>query len=162
MKGGLFCFFVLMALCSGSAGDLAAESLLKVDTLDDVGIRKLIASSDRLVLVAMAAWCVPCREELPVLNEMYDKYKKRGLTVVGISLDMEGPSAIEPIIRKAKVRFPVFWGGEKPITDYNIYAIPMILFARDGKIIDRVVGKQSRKNLEEKIRGFLNGKGGAK
>ncbi len=36
-----------------------------------------------------ASWCAPCKEEMPVLERLYKKYKARGLVIVGVSVDQE-------------------------------------------------------------------------
>ena len=34
-----------------------------------------------------ATWCPPCREEMPELSDLYEKYKDKGVMVIGISTD---------------------------------------------------------------------------
>jgi len=110
------------------------------------------------VIVAMAAWCLPCREELPILVKLYNKYRRQGLKMVGISLDLGGPSAILPILEKAHANFPVFWAGEEAVRDLNIRAIPLLLLVKDGVIVEKVVGKRSEAFLDKKINDLLNRK----
>lgn len=150
-------FFLIVCLIAWvlACGEGLAESQPQVEGIDSAGIENLMKRSPRLILVAMAAWCLPCREELPALNRMYEKYRGKGLELVGISVDMGDASAMVPILAKAKVSFPFYWGGEGAIRDYNISAIPMLLFVREGRIVDRVVGKRSEQDLDQMIRDFL-------
>jgi thiol-disulfide isomerase/thioredoxin len=145
-------FLIAWVLASGEG---MGDSHTQLQSIDSAGIEDLIKRSPRLILVAMAAWCVPCREELPALNRLYGKYRGWGLELVGISVDMGDASAIVPILAKAKVSFPVYWGGEGAIRDYNISAIPMLLFVKEGRIVNRVVGKRSEQDLDQMIRAFL-------
>src|SRR5262249_15498857 len=39
-------------------------------------------------VVFWATWCVPCMEEIPTLRATYEKYRERGLQVLGIAVDM--------------------------------------------------------------------------
>ena len=103
----------------------------------------------------MAAWCGPCIDELPVLNKLYQKYKKQGLKLIGISIDLEGPKAMQPIIDKLQVSFPVYWYGESAVQIFSLFAIPMIFFVKDGRIVEKLPGQRSEKALNKKIREFL-------
>lgn len=131
------------------------EHRVAVKTIDSAGIDQLIKASTGTVIVAMAAWCLPCRQELPTLAKLYNKYKTKGLKMVGISLDLNGPSAMQPLLEKARVKFPVYWAGEKAVRDLNISAIPMLLLARDGKIVEKIPGLRSEKFLDKKISDLL-------
>ena len=147
--------WILIVVCSVlfmPAGDpFCAEETVVVATTDSEGINKLIETSKGTVIVAMAAWCHPCREELPILVKLYEKYKSEGLEMVGISLDPGGPSVIQPVLNKARANFPVYWVGEKAMEDLNIRAIPLFLFVKDGAIVEKVLGKQSEAFLDRKI-----------
>ena len=151
--------WLLVAAClialvpSGKA--TCTEHRVAVKTIDSAGIDQLIKASTGTVIVAMAAWCLPCREELPILVKLYDKYKSQGLKVIGISLDLDGPSAILPILDKANVNFPVYWAGEKTANDFNIRAIPLLLLIKDGSIVEKVLGKRPEAFLDVKISDLL-------
>ena len=133
-----------------------AESGAVVKPIDEVTLGKLISADDnRLVLSFMAAWCGPCIDELPALNKLHNRYKDRGLQIVGISIDLEGPGAMQPIVKKLKIEFPIYWCGEKAIDKFKLNAIPMLLFIRQGEMIERLGGNRPEKFLDQKIREFL-------
>jgi len=48
------------------------------------------ATGDLIVLNSWATWCVPCREEMPGLEQLYNDYKDKGLEVIGTSVDSIG------------------------------------------------------------------------
>ena len=108
-----------------------------------------------MAVTFMAAWCGPCIDELPVLNKLYQKYKTQGLNLIGISIDLEGPHAMQPIIDKLKVDFPVYWYGESAVQKFSIYAIPMIYLVKDGQIVEKLPGRRPGRELDRKIREFL-------
>ncbi|MFC1828982.1 TlpA family protein disulfide reductase [Thermodesulfobacteriota bacterium] len=142
----VFTFF-LMPVCLD-----ATESRNTVNSTDLATLNRLIESRDGPDLITvMAAWCGPCIEELPILNRLYVKYRKEGLKLVGIAIDLEGPTAMQPIVDRLKVQFPIYWVGEKAVTAYNIDRLPMLLVVEDGRIIEKIPGKRSKKFLEEKI-----------
>jgi len=156
IKRGFFIAAATMVLGGFFMGHSHAASNNIVERIGLADLDKLIKDKDcQCLIVAMAAWCGPCRKELKPLSKLYDKYKDRGLKVVGISLDLDGPEAMQRILEKAKVSFPVYWAGEEPVRKYNIFALPMLLFIKNGEEVERVVGKRSEKFLDRKIRDFL-------
>ncbi len=129
----------------------------KVQPIDTEEIKKMITGQDcPLFLVATAAWCGPCREELPVLNKLYAKYKEKGLKLVAISLDAEGPAPMQRLVDKLDLKFPVYWAGEKMAFAFNIFGVPTILVIRDGKIHERIIGKRNENYLENKLSSLMS------
>ncbi len=75
--------------------------------------------------------------------------------MIGISIDLEGPQAMQPIIDKLKVGFPVYWYGESAVQKFSIFAIPMIFLVKDGRIVEKLPGRRPERELDRKIRDFL-------
>ncbi|MDN5845602.1 MAG: redoxin domain-containing protein [Candidatus Nitrosocosmicus sp.] len=48
------------------------------------------ATGDLILLNSWATWCIPCREEMPGLEQLYNEYKDKGLEVIGSSVDSFG------------------------------------------------------------------------
>ncbi len=134
-----------------------ANAGVTVEKISEAALDELIQSgNNKMVLTFMAAWCGPCIDELPSLNRLYDKYNGRGLKFVGISIDIEGPRAMQPIIDKLNVGFPVYWYGESAVKKFSIFAIPMVYLVKNGQIIKKLPGRRSERDLEKKIRKFLD------
>ncbi len=134
-----------------------ANSGVTIQKISELALDRLIkADNNKILITFMAAWCGPCIDELPVLNKLYQKYKNQGLKIIGISIDLEGPRAMQPIIDKLKVGFPVYWYGESAVQKFSIYAIPMIFWVKDGQIVEKLPGRRSEKVLNKKIREFLS------
>ncbi len=149
----ILCTLVVITAADGAESSAPANA---IQTIDKAGLTALMEDPDcRCMIVAMAAWCSPCRKELPLLVELFERYRSEGLRVVGVSLDQEGPQAMQPIIDKANVSFPVYWAGRDAIEDFEIYAIPMIFIVKDGKVVEKIPGKRPRKYLEKKIQKLL-------
>jgi len=151
--GALFvavCFFFTAFLVSDI---LAQESArVVVQKIEPKELDKLMKNREsRSLVVAMASWCGPCRDELPFLIKLHNKYNDNGLKIVGISLDADGPEAMQKIADRMKVNFPIYWAGEEAAEKYGIYAIPMLYLIRNGKVIDKIPGQQSEASLEKKI-----------
>ncbi|MBI4396314.1 MAG: TlpA family protein disulfide reductase, partial [Elusimicrobia bacterium] len=91
-----------------------------------------------------ATWCPPCRESIPVLQELYRDYAKKGFTVVGVSLDQD-PSAVAPFAREKNLTYPILLAGESNVSElYGVRGIPTIyLLNKEGQIVDRWIGYDS-------------------
>ena len=104
-----------------------------------------------------AAWCRPCRIENPNLVKLYKKMNKKGLEIVGVSLDKNKESWIKAIqddgLTWSHVSNLKFW--QDPIAKlYNITAIPAaFIIDENGKILAKNLrGAQ----LDAKIEELLN------
>ncbi len=134
----------------------AAHAAYKVEKIDESTLDARIGEKNsRLAVIFMAAWCAPCIDELPTMNKVYKKFKKQNLEIIGISIDLEGPEAIQPVITAMKIDFPVYWYGEKAIEKFALFAIPMMLLIKNGEIVERVSGRRPETYLNKKFLQFL-------
>ena len=67
-----------------------------------------------------ASWCGPCREEFPLLDQMYKKYKGMGFTMLGVNVEPETKDA-EGFISKTPVTFPIVF--DKSSTASKLYQV---------------------------------------
>ena len=62
----------------------------------------------KVVLVNLwASWCGYCRMEIPSLREIHEKYRDRGLVVLGVNLEEGGPDDLRSRIRELEIDYPV-------------------------------------------------------
>ena len=156
MRYSLFSAFVFLLSFAFAESFALAETQITIRKIDESALDELIgAKNNRIVVDFMAAWCQPCIQELPDLNRLHNKYKNQGFNLIGISIDLEGPEAVQPILNQLGINFPVYWYGEKAIAKYNLTAIPMLLFVKQGIIVERLRGKPPAAYLDKKIRDFL-------
>jgi len=152
----IFNLTVIAVIATSAAVHLYAESAITVSRIEEAALDELIqAGTDPLVVTFLAAWCEPCVDELPVLDKLYKKYNHHGLKLVGVSIDLEGPEAIQPIANKLGIQFPLYWYGENAVPKFKLNAIPMLFFIRHGEIVERIPGKRPERFLDEKIQEFL-------
>ena len=133
-----------------------ARAGVTIQKISESALDELInAGNNKMVVTFMAAWCGPCIDELPVLNKLYQKYKTQGLNLIGISIDLKGPQAMQPVVDKLKVCFPVYWYGESAVQKFSLSAIPVIFWVKNGRIVEKLPGRRSSKELDKKIQKFL-------
>ena len=95
-----------------------------------------------------ASWCGPCKAEMPDVIALYEKYKDRGLKVIGITVN-DTPEKSDSIVKMMGIPFPQIYES-KPMSIYGITGIPhTILFAPDGTILSRRI--VSSKELDKKL-----------
>jgi len=105
-----------------------------------------------------ATWCGPCREEMPRLNALYEKYRKSGFVLLGVNIDDDPHAAIATAL-KLNVGFPVLLDTDKKVSKlYDLSTMPStVVIDRDGKT--RFIHRGFRDGVEaeydQQIRGLL-------
>jgi thiol-disulfide isomerase/thioredoxin len=100
----------------------------------------LQALRGKIVLIDFwASWCPDCIREMPALRQTYQKYKDKGVTVIGISLDKDG-EALSKYIAKKLIPWPQYFDGKGWESDfatkYGVRAIPeMWLINQQGDLV---------------------------
>jgi thiol-disulfide isomerase/thioredoxin len=113
----------------------------------------LRALRGKIVLVDFwATWCPDCIREMPVVRQVYQKYKDKGFTVLGISLDKD-PEALSNFVAKKLISWPQYFDGNgwetKYAAQYGVRAIPeMWLINQRGEVVSTDV---SVDQLEQEI-----------
>ena len=82
-----------------------------------------------------ATWCGPCQQEMPLLDQMYKKFKPAGFTLIGVNVDKEAPAVRELMARKP-VSFPVLLDPANQVSKaYHVNEMPSsVLIDRKGEI----------------------------
>jgi peroxiredoxin len=105
-----------------------------------------------------ATWCGPCREEMPHLNQLYDKYRKSGFVLLGVNID-DDPRTALATAAKLNVEFPVLLDTDKKVSkQYDLSTMPStVVIDRDGKVryIHRGYRGGVEADYEQQIRGLL-------
>jgi peroxiredoxin len=122
-------------------------------TLTDLDGNTLNPSSYRgqVVLINFwAAWCTPCRAEIPQFMALQDKYGSRGFQSVGISLD-DPEGELRDFCRQSKVNYPIVMGNQKISEAFGgVLGLPTtFLIGRDGLIHAKYEGATDFPKLEQ-------------
>ncbi len=129
-------------------------------TLPDTSGKQISLSSlkGKYVLIDFwASWCEPCKESLPGLIEIYNKYKDKNFTVFSVSLDKRKGNWVEAInyfkMPWTQVSELKYWSS-KVVSLYNFEGIPYtVLVSPEGKIIAKKLGdSELEKKLEELLK----------
>ena len=113
---------------------------------------KLSEQAGNVVLVNFwASWCGPCRKEMPLLNELHEKYSPLGFTVLGVNVEQDTAQA-RRFIEDNPVKFPVLLDTSNDVSrDYEVVAMPTTaIIDRHG--IVRYLHKGYKEGDEDKYR----------
>jgi peroxiredoxin len=92
-----------------------------------------------------ATWCGPCKVEMPSLESLYRKFKKRNLTVVAVSNDIFGAQVVEPYIQAQNLTFPIGLDPKLKVSNqFGVISLPTtFLINPQGKIIGVLNGAEN-------------------
>jgi peroxiredoxin len=121
---------------------------------------KLSAYEGRVVLLDFwATWCTGCKVEIPWYMEFQNKYKKSGLSTLGVSMDDDGWKSVKPFLRQHKINYPIVIGNWGMGDRFGFSSMPAtLLIDRSGKIADLHVGMVDKDAFESEIQILLNEK----
>jgi peroxiredoxin len=90
-----------------------------------------------VVMDFWATWCTGCRETIPVLNRLQDKFKSKGLVVIGVSLDKNPKEKISKFVRKLKMNYQILWDAEDTLSKvFGFEGLPSVyVFGREGTLL---------------------------
>lgn len=111
-----------------------------------------------LLLTFFATWCPPCAEEIPVLVKLQDDLGEAGFSVVGLSVDQQGPAIVASFVEKRGVNYPVLLAEAETTSDFGgVYGIPVaFLVNKSGNVVKKYTGYVGHNVLEKDIRSLLN------
>ncbi len=150
--GWLFLLVVLSACSPQSANQAPYFSLPAISGA-------LISLHDFKGQVALlnfwATWCAPCRQEVPLLESIYRKYRDQGFSVLGIAVDSR-KDGIEAFIQEFQISYPIAMGDGKLKAIYKVKGVPeSFLVNRQGVIVAEYIGVPTASDLERDIQRAL-------
>ena len=154
----------VLAAGAGLTGAAVAPATLAPDftlrSVDGPNLR-LTEQRGRVVLVNFwATWCGPCRQEMPQLNRLYEKYRASGFVLLGVNVDDDTRTAVG-VAAKLGLKFPVLLDTDKKVSQlYDMSAMPAtVLIDKDGRVrylhrgyqsgVEDTYDKQIREMLKE-------------
>ncbi len=103
-----------------------------------------------------ASWCIPCREEAPILENTWRKYKDRGVVFVGVAY-VDTDTEAQKFIQEFNVTYPSGPDiGTETSRAYRIQGIPETYFVgKDGQLYGNRIGPIDERTLSAKIEELL-------
>jgi cytochrome c biogenesis protein CcmG/thiol:disulfide interchange protein DsbE len=130
----------------------------------DVSIASL---KGKVVLVNFwATWCEPCQVEIPWMIGFQKKYAGKGFTLLGVAMDEEGKSVVEPYVQKTQfdvdghpstMNYPIVLGNDDLADKFGgLLGLPTTyVITREGKVAKRYIGLATESDLDKLIQSLL-------
>ena len=89
-----------------------------------------------------ATWCPPCREEMPSMQKLYERFKNEEFEILAVSIDSNGREAVAPFMEKLNLTFPVLLDPESKMWGlYGLTGVPeSFIINREGIVVRKIIG----------------------
>lgn len=143
-----------MLFIAATIGTVSGASSGSSEPLD------LARHSGRVVVVDFwASWCKPCRQSIPWLNAMRERYGASGLTIIGVNVDAERADA-DRFLREVPIEFEIVFDPKGELAkQFKVQGMPSsFVFDRTGKMVETHLGfREAKKDANEaSLRNLLN------
>ena len=135
--------FAVLILTAALAAPLAAGTALDGKEAPDFALKSLGGENMRLseyrgevvMINFWATWCGPCRQEMPLLDELYNRYQRVGFQLLGVNIDDDPRRAME-MAESLGISFPVLFDDRKQVSElYRVEAMPVtVILDRQGVV----------------------------
>jgi len=97
----------------------------------------------KVVLVNIwATWCLPCVEEMPSMQKLYNEFKNDDFEILAVSIDVQGLEVVAPFMENHKLTFPALLDPQGTVkTPYGITGVPeSFIIDKDGTLVKKIIG----------------------
>jgi peroxiredoxin len=140
--GGMALVFFGPEVQPVAVGNLAPDyKAMELQSGDSIRIRDRYRGHVTLVNI-WATWCVPCRVEMPAMQQLFDTLSGRGFRIAAVSIDQEGPEVVKEFVGGLKLTFDILHDRSGEIQQaYQTTGVPeSFLLDTAGIIMKRVIG----------------------
>lgn len=123
-------------------GEIPVAPLLALPRLDAEGRVDLGALRGRVVVLNFwSSWCIPCRDEAPALEATWQRYRERGVMVLGVNVQDLTPAALR-FLHETKTTYPTVRDKDNTVyRAYGLTGVPETFFVdRSGRIVRKFPG----------------------
>ncbi len=134
LLGAFLGIFALGGLASsGLTGQPAPDFALKSATGENLRLSEY--RGEVVMINFWATWCGPCQQEMPLLEELHNRYQRVGFRLLGVNIDDDASRAMQ-MVQSLGVTFPVLFDDTKSVSKlYQVEAMPVtVLLDRAGTV----------------------------
>jgi len=134
LLGATFSLFAASSLASSSlVGKPAPDFALKSASGENLRLSEY--RGDVVMINFWATWCGPCRQEMPLLDDLYNRYQRVGFRLLGVNIDDDSRRAMQ-MVEELGINFPVLFDEQKVVSKlYDVGAMPVTLLVdREGTV----------------------------
>lgn len=121
----------VLSFLGGSLPDFTLQTFINGDKyVSTSGVKGSV-----VLLDFWEVWCGPCIESMPKIEELYRKYKEKGLLVYGIVNDSANVASSKTLVKSKGFKLPMLMGSEQVRKSLKITGVPLyILIDKSGKV----------------------------
>ncbi|PGT79576.1 thiol-disulfide oxidoreductase ResA [Bacillus sp. AFS040349] len=129
-------------------GDIAPD--FQLQTLDGETVRLSDYKGQGVFLNFWATYCPPCKEEMPYMQNQYEEFKDKGVTILAIDVG-EPKLTVEKFVKRHGLTFPILLDQNEDVLDsYGVGPIPVtFLIDKDGKVVDRITAGLTEEDIKK-------------
>jgi thiol-disulfide isomerase/thioredoxin len=161
MRGKLrFILGAILVAVAASAASAETFPDLDLQGNDGTAIRISQLRGNVVFLNFWATWCGPCRMELPLLQDLYNRYSDRNFTVLAVNVDSDR-SRVDPFLKKNNLSLPTYFASPMDSGALTAGGIPTsIILKPTGELEKAFIGydPQIEKQWVEHIEKYLKKK----
>jgi len=127
-------------------GETPLVPAVTLPALDGQPVSVAALRGQPVILNFWASWCVPCRDETPLLQAVWEEFRSQGLLVIGVDTqDMEAPA--RAFLREFHVTYPTLRDPDGSVARrFGTTGVPETFFiGRDGRIHGKFPGAEGRR-----------------
>jgi peroxiredoxin len=124
---------LLNPVLAGDGNESAPDFTLPGDNGQTVSLRDL---RGQVVMINFwASWCGPCRQEMPLLEQIHQRYEPLGFTLLGVNVEQNSSDA-KAFLKDRPVSFPILFDPDNGVSKlYDVVAMPStVLIDRQGNV----------------------------
>jgi peroxiredoxin len=126
-------FIVALPVLGASSSAPAPQFTLSARGGNEVSLAQY--KGQVVMLNFWASWCGPCRQEMPLLENIYRKYNKLGFTLIGVNVEPDSKAA-DDWLKQTPVSFPILYDKESKVSRlYDVAGMPStVIIDRKGNV----------------------------
>jgi len=126
---------LLLALPALAASSASPAPLFTLDARGGHAVSLAQYHGQVVMLNFWASWCGPCRQEMPLLESIYKKYRSAGFTLLGVNVEPDSKAADE-WLKQTPVSFPILYDRDSKVSKlYDVAGMPStVIIDRSGRL----------------------------
>jgi len=127
--------FALIAGTSNATGPAPTAPDFALPSRDGGEVRLSELKGQVVMINFWATWCGPCRQEMPLLQQIHAKYEPLGFTMLGVNVEPDSVAA-QNWLKGMPVSFPILFDRKSEVSSsFGVEAMPSsVLIDREGRV----------------------------